>query len=90
MALRFGWYSASVFGKKWMRLMGLSTEELKAEQKKMGPMYALAFLGAIAMAYVLTPCGPNVGGGVQLCADEYWVILWFLDVAGVCGAGAND
>lgn len=54
MGLGFAWYSASLFGKKWMKLMGYSSEHLKEEQKKMGPLYGLSFLGALVMAYVLT------------------------------------
>lgn len=54
MALGFIWYSPQVLGKPWMKLMGYTQEDLKAEQKKMGMLYGLSFVLALIMAYVLT------------------------------------
>lgn len=54
MALGFLWYSPAVLGKPWMKLKGYTSEALKAEQKKMGPLYGLSFLVALVTAYVLT------------------------------------
>lgn len=53
MIIGFVWYSPMVLGKPWMKLKGYSESTLKAEQKKMGPLYGLSFLVAIVMAYVL-------------------------------------
>lgn len=54
MILGFAWYSPVLFGKPWMKLMGYTEKSLKEAQAKMGPMYALSFLGALVMAYVLS------------------------------------
>lgn len=53
MALGFLWYGP-LFGKVWMKLKGYTHEGLKAEQKKMGPLYGLSFMVALITAYVLT------------------------------------
>lgn len=54
MVVGFLWYSQAVFGKPWMKLMGYSAENLRSEQKKMGPYYALSLVGALVMAFVLS------------------------------------
>lgn len=54
MILGFLWYSQSMFGRKWMALMGYTEKDLKKEQQSMGPLYGLSFLGALVMAYVLS------------------------------------
>ena len=54
MALGFLWYSPMVLGKQWIKEKGLNQEKLKAEQKKMGPLYGLSFLIALITAYVLS------------------------------------
>ena len=54
MALGFAWYSSMILGKPWMKLKGYSEASLKAEQKKMGPLYGLSFIVALVTAYVLS------------------------------------
>jgi hypothetical protein len=46
------WYGP-LFGKPWMALMGITQEKMKAGKKNMGQTYALAFVGALIMSYVL-------------------------------------
>ncbi|MEK7165235.1 MAG: DUF1761 domain-containing protein [Patescibacteria group bacterium] len=53
MAVGFAWYSPQLFGKQWMSLMGLSEDKMAAAKKEMGKMYALSFVGALIMGYVL-------------------------------------
>ena len=53
MVVGFLWYSPMMFAKQWMKLMGLTAESLKSKQKEMGKMYALSFVAALVMAYVL-------------------------------------
>lgn len=53
MALGFIWYSKVLFGKMWAKEKGYSDADLKAEQKKMGPLYGLAFIMGLLTAYVL-------------------------------------
>jgi len=50
----FLWYSQALFGKKWMKLMGYSSESLKKAQKEMGKLYFLSFVVSIVSAYVLS------------------------------------
>jgi hypothetical protein len=54
MAVGFGWYNPMFFGKAWMKQMGYTEADLKAEQKKMGKLYGLSLIGAVVMAYVLS------------------------------------
>ena len=56
MVLGFLWYGP-LFGKQWMALMGFSPEKIAEAKagggKGMGKSYAIAFIGALLMAYVL-------------------------------------
>lgn len=54
MVLGFLWYSMALFGKPWMKEVGLTEEKVKAHQKKMGPMYALMMVSALVMAFILS------------------------------------
>lgn len=54
MVLGFFWYSPTLFGKPWMKLMGYTKESLKESQKEMGKLYSLSFLASLITAYVLT------------------------------------
>jgi hypothetical protein len=53
MAVGAFWYSPAGFGKQWMRLSGITPEQMNAGKGKMGTLYALGLLGAIVMATVL-------------------------------------
>lgn len=54
MAVGFAWYSPVVLGKPWMKEKGYTADQLKKEQKKMGPFYGVSFVLSLVMAYVLT------------------------------------
>ncbi|MBI4097126.1 MAG: DUF1761 domain-containing protein [Candidatus Levybacteria bacterium] len=54
MVVGFVWYSPMLFGKQWMRLMGLTQEKMKEAQKEMMKTYAVSFVLALLTAYVLT------------------------------------
>jgi len=54
MGVGFLWYSPLMFAKPWMKLMGYTKETMAKDQKKMGGMYALSFVGSLVMAYVLS------------------------------------
>lgn len=51
MAVGFVWYSLAVFGKIWMREVGLTTNDVK--KGPAGPGYAVATVAALVQAYVL-------------------------------------
>lgn len=53
MAIGFAWYSMPVFGKPWVKLLGLTQEALKKSQKEMGPKYGIMVLASLLMAFVL-------------------------------------
>ncbi len=53
MVIGFLWYGP-LFGKPWMREMGMSKEKMDAAMKKdMGKSYGLMFVGSLVMSYVL-------------------------------------
>lgn len=54
MAIGFLWYSPVMFAKRWMKLMGFTAESMKKDQKQNGKWYALSFVVALVMAYVLS------------------------------------
>lgn len=50
----FIWYHTSVFGKTWMKLVGLTKKDLKKAKKQgMGKTMSIAFIAQLVMAYVL-------------------------------------
>lgn len=49
----FLWYGP-LFGKPWSKMMGFTPEKMdEAKKKGMGKAYAVNFIGALVMAYVL-------------------------------------
>lgn len=53
MIIGFIWYGP-LFGKPWMKEMGLTKEKMEASKKKgMAKQYAILFVGSLFMAYVL-------------------------------------
>lgn len=46
------WYSPTVFGKRWMMLMGKNTEEMRM-QGGVAWSYIMSFVGSLVAAYVL-------------------------------------
>ena len=51
MVLGFLWFGP-LFGKSWMALSGVSVPSPE-QRKKMGPLYLLAFVAALIMAFVM-------------------------------------
>jgi hypothetical protein len=54
MALGFLWYSPMLFGKPWMKLMGITEASMKARKEKANQMYMLSTVGALVTAVVLS------------------------------------
>ena len=53
MVIGFLWYGP-IFGKQWRALMGMTNADMEAAKAKgMGKSYALMFVGALVMSYVL-------------------------------------
>jgi disulfide bond formation protein DsbB len=53
MVVGFLWYSPVLFGKPWMKLMGINPKNMKDAQKAMGKQYGISFLVTLLSAYVL-------------------------------------
>ena len=53
MIIGFLWYSPVLFAKPWMKLSGLTKEQLKKDQKNMPRTMGLSFIAALIMAYCL-------------------------------------
>ncbi len=52
MVLGFLWYGP-LFGKKWIKLSSLKSDNSKASGSVMARMYTLMFIGALLMAFIL-------------------------------------
>lgn len=52
MALGAMWFGP-LFGKAWLKTVGMSKESMNAKGAQMAKIYIAAFVGALAMAYVL-------------------------------------
>ena len=81
MALGALWYSPAVFGKVWMRGIGKTEAQLKADFKSIS--YLWAFIGSLIAAYGIARVlamfdAPTLADGVKLGL-----------VAGVCFVGAS-
>jgi len=87
MALGFLWYGP-FFGKPWMKLVGMNPKDMTKEQKAaMGKTYAISFIGALIMAYVLAyfirfTLATTIEAGV---ITGFWAWLGF-----VATTGANE
>lgn len=83
MGLGAFWYSMSGFGKSWMKLSGLSKEDLdQAKKKGMAMSYALATIGSLVLAYVFAHVlayseATTVAEGLQ---GAFWMWLGFVAV----------
>lgn len=86
MVLGFLWYGP-LFGKPWMKLIGMSERDMEAAKKGMGKTYALTMLGAIVMFYVLVHFieVSNVAEAGEGAMVGFWAWLGF-----VATTGAND
>lgn len=75
------WYSPAAFGKAWMRLSGISKDDMEKMRKKgMGKSYIVAFIGALVMALVLSNFIALVGASTFAAAANlaFWIWLGFL------------
>ncbi len=76
MAIGFLWYGP-LFGKVWMNMMNFSSEHMKmAQEKGMGKTYAIAFVGALVMAYVVSQLVYLWGAYNVVTALQVAITLW--------------
>jgi len=79
MVLGAFWYSPAGFGKKWMKLSGITMKDIEKAKPNMNRMYAVTFVGALVMSYVLGHVISFVGaesvvGGAYVA---FWMWLGF-------------
>lgn len=80
MIIGFAWYSPSLFGKRWMKLMGYTPKSLEKDKQGMGKVFLLSFLSTIVMALVLANIIRYIGF-VRWQAGAYvgfWMWLGFI------------
>ena len=88
MVIGFVWYSPMLFGKQWSELMGFSVnspEDLKNMRQKAKPAYAVSFIGALLMSYVLAHFVDYAGSttfaeGLQ---TGFWIWIGFVATTGL-------
>lgn len=86
MIIGFIWYSMPVFGKPWMKLLGMTKEDLEKAKKEMGPKYGVMVIASLVMAYVLAHILAYVQAGDDLMlafSGAFWVWLGFVATIGL-------
>lgn len=84
MALGAFWYSPVLFAKRWIALMKVSEAEINEMKKGAPRAYALSFIGALVMSYVLAHIvdyaqATTIVGGV---GSGFWLWLGFVATTG--------
>lgn len=88
MIVGFIWYSMPVFGKPWMKLLGMTKDDLEKAKKSMGPKYGVMVIASLVMAYVLAHilAIANVGTDLAMALQgAFWVWLGFVATIGLNG-----
>lgn len=75
MVLGAVWYSPPIFGNLWMKLSGMSHEQLEHSKKKgMAVSYLVAFIALLVTAYVLAHYVNYAGA--KTFQDGLWAGFW--------------
>lgn len=74
------WYSPALFGKQWMKAMGIKASDMDKDKNKMGMMYGLTGVAALVTSYVLAHFIVFAGektafGGAKIA---FWVWIGFI------------
>ncbi len=87
MVAGFLWYSPILFGKPWMKLVGMTDKIMKDAKAGMGKTYGLSFLGGLVMAYVLAHIVSYTNSTTWQTGMQagFWMWLGF-----VATTGANE
>ena len=87
MVLGYAWFGP-LFGKEWIKLIGMSDKKMEeAKAKGMGKLYAIAFIGALVMAFVLAHA-VNYAGAKSISEGMmvgFWNWLGFIAVTQLGG-----
>lgn len=85
MAVGFAWYSTALFGKQWMKLVGMTNKHMKEAKWGMGKTYGISFVSSLVMAYVLAHVLSYVGATTWQTGAQggFWMWLGFVATTGV-------
>ena len=81
MAIGFLWYSMSVFGKPWMKLLGLTKEDLEKAKREMGPKYGIMVVASLVMACILAGIVGLAGSNTLVGGAKVGFAVWLGFVA---------
>ena len=71
------WYSPLIFGKSWMKLIGLDKKNLeKAKQKGMGKIYFIAFISSLIIAFVMSMLIMMLGINSFIIGAKLGLLIW--------------
>ncbi len=73
------WYSPAVFGKKWMKMMGVTEKEMAKGKEKMMGVMATSLVLSVVTAYVLSMVMKIAGANILMDAVQlaFWIWLGF-------------
>lgn len=85
MVAGFLWYSPLLFGKPWMKLVGMTEKAIEDAKAGMGKTYGISFLAALVTAYVLAHVVSltNAVDWQSGAVTAFWVWLGFVATTGV-------
>jgi hypothetical protein len=70
------WYSPALFGKKWMKLMGMKESDMKNAKKEMGGMMVMTLILSVVTAFVLAHILKYVGAVTYMDALFVAFMVW--------------
>jgi len=81
MVLGAFWYSPAGFGKKWMKLAGISDKNIEKHKGDMWKFYLTTFISAVITAYVIAALLKVTGAQSILEATGVAIFVWLGFVA---------
>jgi hypothetical protein len=90
MVVGFAWYSPVLFGKQWMKLMGLTKENMESAKKGDGENVWDKFCHYNCNCIRFNSCNGDVGKLFPLPPPTNRFDIRILDVAWVCDAGSSN
>ena len=70
------WYSPALFGKQWMKLMGMKESDMKNAKKEMGGMMVMTLILSAVTAFVLAHVLKYTGAATYMDAVFVAFIMW--------------
>lgn len=80
MVIGYAWYSQSLFGKEWMKMIGMTADKMKSGMgKAIGMGLVTSFISAWVLAYLISVTGAS--GIAEAAQIAFWVWLGFTATA---------